>query len=117
MKYCVCKQCNEKLDYNEDLLWTHLQLDHIDRFRDMYGKEKSEMIDECYRVVEEEKYTFVYSGPVLRFGKIISNNWSAKTVATSKEKAISQFMYRFKKDNNLEVWAKIELPGELRKEA
>ena len=45
------------------------------------------------------KYT--YNGPVLIFGKLVSNRWSGETVAVSRKKALSNLSYQFKKVNNI----------------
>ena len=58
-----------------------------------------------------KKYSF--SGAVLKFGKLICDNWEAETFALSKSKAMSNFKYRFKKENNLASFANIELVGKI----
>lgn len=45
------------------------------------------------------KYT--YNGPVLIFGKLVTNKWSGETVAVSRKKALSNLSYQFKKVNNI----------------
>ena len=53
---------------------------------------------------------YVYKGPVMIFGKLVSNNWSGETVASSRKKAMSNLGYQFKKLNNiLENRAKVTL--------
>lgn len=59
------------------------------------------------------KKEFIYSGIVLQFGVCVERNWNASTWAYNKKKALSNLIYRYKKDHNLNVKAKIELPGEL----
>jgi hypothetical protein len=44
---------------------------------------------------------YVYRGPVLYFGKVVSNNWIARTYAESEAKAISNFKYQFKNKVNM----------------
>lgn len=60
------------------------------------------------------KYT--YEGPVMRFDICVSNHWSGETMATSEQKARSNLIYRFKKQNNLEPRTRVTLPGTIRKE-
>lgn len=53
-----------------------------------------------------------YSGPVVDyFGKVIATSWRAQTTAPTKERAISNFKYKFKKENGIVPNARIELPG------
>lgn len=56
---------------------------------------------------------YSYNGPVLEFDKIVANNWSAQTYATSEAKARSNLAYRFKKDNGKVPRTKITLPGKI----
>lgn len=58
-----------------------------------------------------QKYT--YRGPVLSFGKLISNQWEAETFASSKAKAKSNFAYQYKKKAKILPGSKIELPGKI----
>lgn len=44
---------------------------------------------------------YIYNGPVLYYGKVISNNWRGKTHADSIGKATSNLKYQFKKQANL----------------
>lgn len=55
---------------------------------------------------------YSYVGPVLKYGKVISDNWSADTWAVSLKKAKSNLEYGYKKKYGLVSNAKIELPGE-----
>lgn len=57
--------------------------------------------------------TYEYKGPVLSFGKLLIDNWSAKTSAVSKEKAESNLKYQAKKACNLYSASQIELPGKI----
>ena len=52
-----------------------------------------------------------FSGTVLKFGVPICNNWEAETFALTKNKAMSNLKYRFKKENNLASFANVELVG------
>ena len=56
---------------------------------------------------------YSYSGPVEEFGRCISNNWSSSTRAVSEEKARSNLVYQFKKQNKLKPYVKINLPGKI----
>ena len=56
---------------------------------------------------------FTYDGPVMEFDKCIANHWRASTYAPSYEKARSNLVYRFKKENNRANNAKITLPGKI----
>ena len=56
---------------------------------------------------------FTYDGPVMEFDKCIANRWRASTYAPSPEKARSNLVYRFKKENNRMVSAKVILPGKI----
>lgn len=58
-------------------------------------------------------YYYDYSGPVIEFGKCITNEWQASTYAISEKKAISNLAYQYKKDNNRLPNANIALPGTL----
>lgn len=56
---------------------------------------------------------YTYSGPVLEFGRCISNNWNGTTIAPSEKKARSNLAYQFKKQFNRTANCKIELPGKI----
>lgn len=58
---------------------------------------------------------YEYVGPVVMFGKCISNRWIASTWAVSEKKAKSNIAYQFKIANRLHASVRIELPGELKK--
>ena len=58
---------------------------------------------------------YVYDGPVMEFGKCVSNNWHGETVAFSESKARSNLIYQFKKKTNRVAGTKISLPGEIKK--
>ena len=40
---------------------------------------------------------YVYCGVVMSYGKILAENWYCTTYASSKERAISNIKYRFRK--------------------
>ena len=63
------------------------------------------------KATQSAKYSF--SGAVLKYGIPVCNNWKAETVAPSKEKAISNLKYRFKKEANLIPSIPIELVGQI----
>jgi hypothetical protein len=52
---------------------------------------------------------YYYKGYVLSFGKIISKNFTAESMAVSKAQAIVNIQFQFKKANNLAVYTNIEL--------
>lgn len=56
---------------------------------------------------------YYYDGPVLIFDRLITSHWEAETIAESKEKARSNFKYQYKKNNNLILKTKVDLPGEI----
>lgn len=55
-----------------------------------------------------------YEGPVMEFGRCVSNNWKAITFAPSEKKARSNLTYQYKKRHNKIAATKISLPGEVR---
>ena len=44
---------------------------------------------------------YVYKGPVMIFGKLVTNSWSGETIAPTRKKAMSNLAYQFKKLNNI----------------
>jgi hypothetical protein len=56
---------------------------------------------------------YKYEGPVETFGRCITQYWEAYTTAVSERKALSNFAYKFKRENNREAWTKIILPGKI----
>ena len=56
---------------------------------------------------------YLYDGPVMVFNKCVRNRWKGSTYAVSVEKARNNLTYRYKKENNLTVNSKVELPGTL----
>lgn len=56
---------------------------------------------------------YVYNGPVMEFGKCVSEHWQASTLAVSEKKARSNLAYRFKKEFGKCSTAKITLPGKI----
>lgn len=56
--------------------------------------------------------TYTYEGPVLnQFGHLLDLHWYAQTLANSQSKARSNLMYRYKKENNMALHCRIDLPG------
>ena len=56
----------------------------------------------------ENKKMYVYSGPVMQFGRCIGKT-EGKTFATSAKKALSNIAYNYKKQYGLTPSARIEL--------
>lgn len=56
---------------------------------------------------------YIYSGPVMKFGKWIGN-WTGETSAVSEKKAKSNLIYQYKTKYGLLPSAKIDLPGKVR---
>jgi hypothetical protein len=54
-----------------------------------------------------------YCGPVKEFDNIINNKWEATTMAFSKNKALNNLIYRYKREHGKTVDCKITLPGKL----
>lgn len=57
--------------------------------------------------------TYAYSGPVLIFGKPVINSWYGETTASSKNKALSNLQYQFKREYDLSPNNKVELTGRI----
>lgn len=60
------------------------------------------------------KHRYRYQGPVLAFDRLIINNWSGETIATSEKKAKSNLCYKFKKYANLANNTRVSLPGKIK---
>lgn len=56
---------------------------------------------------------YSYNGPVLEFGKVVTNHWQAQTIAPSEAKARSNFAYQFNRINGKVPRTKITLPGKI----
>lgn len=63
--------------------------------------------------MEQMNSKYLYEGPVMIFGKCVTNKFTATTRASSSSKARSNFEYQYKKNNNLTPIAKIDLPGKI----
>lgn len=59
---------------------------------------------------------YVYDGPVMQFDRCIMNRWQGTTCASSENKAKSNLIYQFKKQNNILPTAKITLAGKVKEE-
>lgn len=55
--------------------------------------------------------TYEYEGPVMEDGGYHLSRWKASTAAVSESKARSNLIYRFKKEYNIFMGARISLPG------
>ena len=64
----------------------------------------------------EFKRYYTYEGPVVAFGKVVSNKWNGETIATSRTKALSNLAYQFKKDAKLVAATRINLVDKFLKE-
>ena len=56
-----------------------------------------------------EKQMYIYSGPVMQFGRIVGKVEGCKTFAASPKKALSNVAYNYKKQHGLTSSARIEL--------
>lgn len=50
-----------------------------------------------------EKHLYLYEGPVLEFGRVINDKYKNGTQAVSKEQAISNLKFNYKKANKLDI--------------
>ena len=57
---------------------------------------------------------YSYCGPVLEFDTVIDLRWEAKTMAPSEKKALSNLMYRYKRDHGKVSNTEITLPGKIK---
>lgn len=64
----------------------------------------------------EFKRYYTYEGPVVAFGKVVSNKWRGETIATSRTKALNNLAYQFKKDTKLVAATRINLVDKFLKE-
>lgn len=56
---------------------------------------------------------YLYDGPVLEFGKLVSDHWKAKTVAPSEAKARANIIYQFKLKTDRSLYTPVTLPGRI----
>lgn len=58
--------------------------------------------------------TYIFEGAVSdSLGKCITHNWKGETKAISEDKARSNLMFQFKKQNNMIASTKITLHGKI----
>lgn len=62
-----------------------------------------------YKDEKIKEYKFEYEGPVMCFGKVITNKFKSNTVATTEAKALSNIMNQYKRWNGLGRNYKLEL--------
>lgn len=63
----------------------------------------------------EQKERYYFEGTVTRFDKVVASNWTASTMAVSKQKALANLKYRYAMENNLSSPAGIKLCGSIEK--
>lgn len=64
--------------------------------------------------MEHEPYRrYSYNGPILEFGKMITDRWFGETLAPSEKKARSNLAHQYKKQNNRNKNTKVTLPGKI----
>lgn len=61
--------------------------------------------------MEQEKFLFVYDGPVKEFDRIVERNWHGETMAESEKKAKSNLAYQWKMMHDRLATSKVTLPG------
>lgn len=59
---------------------------------------------------------YYYDGPIMMFGRCISNQWHGETYAKSEKKAKSNLAYRFKQQYGYGKNTQITLPNKLKTE-
>lgn len=59
---------------------------------------------------------YKFQGIVRSFGKIISQNWCAETMAISKAKATVNIQFQYKRAHNMKVFTNIEIDRKSLKE-
>lgn len=61
-----------------------------------------------------DKVHYIYEGPVVMFGKCAESRWVGETWATSKQKALSNLAFQWKRRNNQTAYsAPVSFPGKL----
>lgn len=63
-----------------------------------------------------DKRRFIYRGPVTKFGRVVANDFSAVTFATTEAKALSNLRYQYNKAHGFMATAKAELNKKYLKE-
>lgn len=61
------------------------------------------------------RYHYTYKGPVMEFDRIICNDWSGDTIASTEKQAKLFLTHQFKVNNNRLPNARITLPGKVKK--
>lgn len=64
----------------------------------------------------KNKRFYHYCGPIIRFGKVVTNHWSATTFATSPQQALSNLTFRAKMKFKYDSKAKLALDKNCLKE-
>ena len=57
---------------------------------------------------------YIYDGPVLEFGRVITQRWQGRTVAVSEAKARSNLAYQYKQATGRVPATRITLPGSIK---
>lgn len=52
---------------------------------------------------------YFYSGPVMEFGRCVSNHYEATTFAPSRKEALSNIIFKFKRECGKHPFSKISL--------
>lgn len=58
-------------------------------------------------------HRFRYDGPVMEFDTCINYHWTGETLALSEEKARSNLIFQYKRQNGKTINSKIILPGKI----
>ena len=61
----------------------------------------------------QKQKTFMYDGPVYRFGRMIDKRYLGITTAVSEKAARNNLAFRYKMSKGFERTARIELPGKI----
>lgn len=64
----------------------------------------------------QDYHKYTYDGPVMEFDRLLADHWKGETMAPSENKARSNLIYQFKKQNSRIVGTKITLPGKIKME-
>lgn len=60
-----------------------------------------------------KKTRFRYCGPVYVFDRLVTDSWSADTMAVSSRKARVNLSYQYKKKYGFEYSVSVKLPGKI----
>ena len=58
-------------------------------------------------------HKYIYKGPVMSFGRCVSNCWEGATIAESESRARTNLAYQYKKQHGLSAGTKISVTGPL----